>query len=75
MKGLGGAMKIPPDFKGPLQPAELVKMQLEVIHAWTVEDSGAFVSQFGNKKWVSNSLKNLADLIAAIHTKLTEESA
>ncbi|KAJ7750894.1 hypothetical protein B0H16DRAFT_1419723 [Mycena metata] len=53
MKKLGGAiLKIAPDFKGPLQPEESVRMQLEVIHGWTVEHSGAFVSHLGNKQWV-----------------------
>ncbi|KAJ7735917.1 hypothetical protein B0H16DRAFT_1380197 [Mycena metata] len=53
MKKLGGAIsKIAPDFKGPLQPEESVRMQLEVIHGWTVEHSGAFVSHLGNKQWV-----------------------
>ena len=41
-----------PGFKGPLTPAQSVKMQLEVIYRWTVEDTGAFVSQHGNKEWV-----------------------
>ncbi|KAF8151829.1 hypothetical protein K438DRAFT_1910300 [Mycena galopus ATCC 62051] len=31
---------------------ESVKMQLEVINGWTVEESGAFVSHFGNKQWI-----------------------
>ncbi|KAJ7042994.1 hypothetical protein C8F04DRAFT_1251801 [Mycena alexandri] len=53
MKRLGGAiMKVVPEFKGPLKPEESVRMQLEVIHRWTVEDSGAFVSHLGNKQWV-----------------------
>ncbi|KAJ7361115.1 hypothetical protein DFH08DRAFT_911004 [Mycena albidolilacea] len=30
-----------PDFKGPITPEKSVKMQLEVINRWTVEESGA----------------------------------
>ncbi|KAJ7646928.1 hypothetical protein FB45DRAFT_860327 [Roridomyces roridus] len=35
-----------------LTPEESVKMQLEVIYKWKVEDSGAFVSHHGNKEWM-----------------------
>ncbi|KAJ6541814.1 hypothetical protein B0H19DRAFT_958375 [Mycena capillaripes] len=41
-----------PGFKGPISPEESVKMQLEVINRWTVEQSGEFVSHFGNKQWL-----------------------
>ncbi|KAJ6479953.1 hypothetical protein C8R47DRAFT_1285282 [Mycena vitilis] len=41
----------PPDFKGPISPAESVRMQLEVLNRWTVKDTGAFVSHFGTKQW------------------------
>ncbi|KAJ7776871.1 hypothetical protein DFH07DRAFT_865677 [Mycena maculata] len=40
-----------PDFKRPMTPQESVKLQLDVIHRWTVEDTGAFVSPHGNKEW------------------------
>ena len=43
---------IAPDFDGPLTPEESVKLQLEVIDQVTVADSGAFLSQYGNKRWV-----------------------
>ncbi|KAJ7726937.1 hypothetical protein B0H16DRAFT_1779988 [Mycena metata] len=47
------ALKHFPDFKGPITPEESARMQLEVIHQWKVEDSGAFVSHFGNnKRWL-----------------------
>ncbi|KAJ7829041.1 hypothetical protein B0H13DRAFT_1655900 [Mycena leptocephala] len=36
--------KIAPNFSGPLTPQASVKMMLEVIYRWTVEDTGAFVS-------------------------------
>ncbi|KAJ7431744.1 hypothetical protein B0H11DRAFT_2128955 [Mycena galericulata] len=39
-------------FKGPMTPQEAVKLQLEVIYKWTVEDTGAFVSHHGNKEWL-----------------------
>ncbi|KAJ6541767.1 hypothetical protein B0H19DRAFT_1212872 [Mycena capillaripes] len=44
--------KVAPHFKGPITPEESVRMQLEVINKWTVEDTGAFVSHFGNKQWL-----------------------
>ncbi|KAJ6541773.1 hypothetical protein B0H19DRAFT_1212873 [Mycena capillaripes] len=44
--------KVAPHFKGPITPEESVRMQLEVINRWTVEDTGAFVSHFGNKQWL-----------------------
>ncbi|KAJ7198046.1 hypothetical protein B0H12DRAFT_1206696 [Mycena haematopus] len=46
------AAKIAPDFKGPITPEESVKMQLDVIKRWTVDQSGAFVSHLGNKQWI-----------------------
>ncbi|KAJ7156325.1 hypothetical protein C8R46DRAFT_1165736 [Mycena filopes] len=48
----GSIRKTSPDSKGPLSPEESVRMQLEVIHRWRVEDTGAFVSQKGNKEWM-----------------------
>ncbi|KAJ6541762.1 hypothetical protein B0H19DRAFT_1381357 [Mycena capillaripes] len=44
--------KVAPHFKGPITPEESVRMQLEVINRWTVKDTGAFVSHFGNKQWL-----------------------
>ncbi|KAF8204481.1 hypothetical protein K438DRAFT_1932484 [Mycena galopus ATCC 62051] len=41
-----------PNFKGPITPEESVRMQLEVLNRWKVEDTGAFVSHFGNKEWL-----------------------
>ncbi|KAJ7359719.1 hypothetical protein DFH08DRAFT_734567 [Mycena albidolilacea] len=41
-----------PNFSGPLTPQESVKMMLEVIYRWTVEETGAFVSHYGNKEWL-----------------------
>ncbi|KAK7057763.1 NAD(P)-binding protein [Favolaschia claudopus] len=41
-----------PDFKGPISPEVSVKMQLEVIERWTVEQSGAFVSHAGDRQWI-----------------------
>ncbi len=45
-------LRVAPDFKGPLTPEVSVKMVLEVINRWTVADTGAFVSQHGNKQWL-----------------------
>lgn len=36
----------------PLEPEESVRMQLDVLEKATIEDSGAFVSQHGNKYWM-----------------------
>ncbi|KAJ7665185.1 hypothetical protein DFH06DRAFT_308547 [Mycena polygramma] len=44
--------KVAPDFEGPISPEESVKAQLEVLNRWTVEETGAFVSRFGNKTWL-----------------------
>ncbi|TFY50975.1 hypothetical protein EVJ58_g10805 [Rhodofomes roseus] len=45
--------KFYPDWNGkPLEPEESVRMQLEVLEKATVEESGAFVSQHGNKYWM-----------------------
>lgn len=44
--------KVAPDFKGPITPEQSVKMQLEVLNRWTVENTGAFVSHFGTKQWL-----------------------
>jgi len=41
-----------PDFNGPLTPAESVKLQKNVIDKITIEDSGALLSHWGNKKWL-----------------------
>ncbi|KAJ7665886.1 hypothetical protein DFH06DRAFT_1295119 [Mycena polygramma] len=41
-----------PGFSGPLTPPQSVKMMLDVIYRWTVEETGAFVSQHGNKEWM-----------------------
>ncbi|KAJ7665055.1 hypothetical protein DFH06DRAFT_1186491 [Mycena polygramma] len=44
--------KVAPDFKGPMPPEESVRMQLEVIYRWTVQETGAFVSHLGTKQWL-----------------------
>jgi hypothetical protein len=41
-----------PAFTGPITPEESVRMQLEVIHRITVNDTGAFISHKGNKEWL-----------------------
>ncbi|KAJ6522720.1 NAD(P)-binding protein [Mycena capillaripes] len=41
-----------PEFKGPITPKQSVDMMLEVIHRWTVEETGQFVSHYGNKQWL-----------------------
>ncbi|OQN98180.1 hypothetical protein B0A51_18995 [Rachicladosporium sp. CCFEE 5018] len=42
-----------PHFAGPITPEQSVRLQMEVIGKATVEtQGGAFISQFGNKKWL-----------------------
>ncbi|KAJ7312259.1 hypothetical protein DFH08DRAFT_973633 [Mycena albidolilacea] len=41
-----------PDFKGPITSKQSVDMMMEVIHRWTVEETGQFVSHYGNKQWL-----------------------
>ncbi|KAJ6578574.1 short-chain dehydrogenases/reductase [Mycena capillaripes] len=41
-----------PEFKGPITSKQSVDMMLEVIHRWTVEETGQFVSHYGNKQWL-----------------------
>ncbi|KAJ6530411.1 hypothetical protein DFH09DRAFT_987931 [Mycena vulgaris] len=41
-----------PDFNGPITSKQSVDMMLEVIHRWTVEETGQFVSHYGNKQWL-----------------------
>lgn len=48
-----GLSKFYPNWNGKqLEPEESVKLQLQVLESTTIEDSGAFVSQYGNKQWV-----------------------
>ncbi|KAJ7143583.1 hypothetical protein C8R43DRAFT_1199124, partial [Mycena crocata] len=49
---MGKFVRIAPDFKGPITPEESVRLQLEVIYKWKVEDTGAFVSHHGTKQWL-----------------------
>ncbi|KAH9937273.1 uncharacterized protein B0H18DRAFT_969866 [Fomitopsis serialis] len=45
--------KFYPEWDGKsLESEESVRMQLQVLEKATIEDSGAFVSQHGNKQWV-----------------------
>jgi hypothetical protein len=41
-----------PDWKGPMMPAESVLLQEQVIDNVTIEQSGSFLSHFGNKEWI-----------------------
>ncbi|KAL6806256.1 hypothetical protein GGI42DRAFT_367049 [Trichoderma sp. SZMC 28013] len=45
-------LAVNPEFKGPIEPAESVKMQLKVIETATIKQSGEFLSHFGNKQWI-----------------------
>jgi len=39
---------ITPSFEGPITPEKSVSMMIKVIDKWAVEDTGAFVSHYGN---------------------------
>jgi NAD(P)-dependent dehydrogenase (short-subunit alcohol dehydrogenase family) len=41
-----------PHWKGPLTPLESVELQMKVIESLTIEDSGKFLSHWGNKTWL-----------------------
>lgn len=41
-----------PDWQGPMMPEESVKHQRKVIEDIKVEDSGSFLSHWGNKTWI-----------------------
>ena len=45
--------KFYPEWNGkPLEPEESVRLQLQVLEKATIQDSGSFVSHYGNKQWV-----------------------
>jgi hypothetical protein len=44
--------KINPNWDGPILPKESVDLMLKVIHKVTIEDTGAFLSQHGDKNWL-----------------------
>jgi hypothetical protein len=44
--------KVAPHWKGPLTPIESVELQKKVIDGLTIEDSGKFLSHWGNKEWL-----------------------
>ncbi|EPQ60223.1 NAD P-binding protein [Gloeophyllum trabeum ATCC 11539] len=41
-----------PHWNGPITPEESVKLMLKVINGFTIEQTGAFVSHYGNKQWL-----------------------
>jgi hypothetical protein len=43
---------ISPGFEGAITPEKSVSSMFKVIDRWTVEDTGAFVSHYGNKEWL-----------------------
>ncbi|KAG0647218.1 Pestheic acid cluster transcriptional regulator 3 [Hyphodiscus hymeniophilus] len=52
-KGMMSAFQvIAPHFQGPIQPAESVVAQKKVIENLPFEQSGAFLSHWGNKEWL-----------------------
>lgn len=54
-KILQGFYKLKPDFdlnRDWISPPESVGLMLNVVNKATVEDNGAFISQFGNKTWL-----------------------
>jgi hypothetical protein len=49
---LGQFRKYKPDLQGMTQPEEAISLMLEVINNLSIEESGKFVSQFGNQQWL-----------------------
>ncbi|CAO2653035.1 Nn.00g024460.m01.CDS01 [Neocucurbitaria sp. VM-36] len=47
-----GFQNLNPELKGPVSPEESVGLQLQVIDKLTLEQSGQFLSHFGNKQWL-----------------------
>jgi hypothetical protein len=47
-----GFKKKAPHWKGPLTPLESVGHQLKVIEGLGIEDSGKFLSHWGDKNWL-----------------------
>lgn len=41
-----------PDWKGPILASESVALQRKVIENLTLEQSGQFLSHWGNKEWL-----------------------
>ncbi|KZP29955.1 NAD(P)-binding protein [Athelia psychrophila] len=52
-KGLMASLRIiKPDFEGAMTPEKSVSMLLGLVYKWTVEDTGSYVSHYGNKDWL-----------------------
>ena len=45
---MAAVRKVKPDFEGPISLEKSVQMQLAVINKLTIEDSGKFLSHYGN---------------------------
>ncbi|TFK51902.1 NAD(P)-binding protein [Heliocybe sulcata] len=41
-----------PDWKGPITPEESITAMRKVIDGFTIEESGQFLSHWGNKRWL-----------------------
>jgi NAD(P)-dependent dehydrogenase (short-subunit alcohol dehydrogenase family) len=41
-----------PDFKGPILPEESIEAMLKVVDGLTIEQSGQFLSHYGNQTWL-----------------------
>ncbi len=41
-----------PTFQGPISAAESILAQKKVIESFNLEQTGSFVSHFGNKEWL-----------------------
>lgn len=56
MKQFSGLFKVLqaayPHWKGPITPGESVTHQRKVIEDLTLEQSGQFLSHWGNKEWL-----------------------
>jgi len=52
MKMVGSFKKVYPDWKGPMEPPESVRLMLGVLDNATPNENGAFLSHLGNKQWL-----------------------
>lgn len=41
-----------PRFQGPISATESILAQKKVIESFTLEQTGSFVSHYGNKEWL-----------------------
>jgi len=52
MKMAAGFQKVYPNWTGPIQPPESTRLMLDILDNVKPEDSGKFVSHWGNRQWL-----------------------